>query len=198
MIVDAANERIDWEGLKADYRVGRLSNVALAEKYGVTEGAIRKRARKEAWPRDLSDTVKRVTKETLVRDAVRKVRGGDAARTDEDIINAAAEESAAIVRGHRRDIATMASTVRLLGEQLQDVATHRERIAEVIVANTDPKEAAKRTAMMKAISLPAHAGVVRDLTVAAKNLVTLERQAFNIGERAEDDGIESFLRRLED
>lgn len=39
--------------------------------------------------------------------------------------------------------------------------------------------------MLKAISLPSHAGVLRDLSTALKNLVPLERQAYNIKDELE-------------
>jgi len=41
--------------------------------------------------------------------------------------------------------------------------------------------------MMRAVSLPMHSGVIRDLSVAQKNLIGLERQAFGITDNGKQD-----------
>ncbi|MCZ5436528.1 hypothetical protein O5476_02785 [Escherichia coli] len=41
----------DWEAIESAYRAGVLSLRDIGEKYGVTEGAIRKRAKKLGWVR---------------------------------------------------------------------------------------------------------------------------------------------------
>ena len=41
----------DWEAIESAYRAGFLSLRDIGEKYGVTEGAIRKRAKKLGWVR---------------------------------------------------------------------------------------------------------------------------------------------------
>lgn len=47
-----AEQDIDWLAVEADYRPNKLSLRAIGEKHGCTEGAIRKRAKKEGWVRD--------------------------------------------------------------------------------------------------------------------------------------------------
>lgn len=42
---------INWEAIEADYRSGGLALRAIGDKYGVTEGAIRSRAKKSGWVR---------------------------------------------------------------------------------------------------------------------------------------------------
>ena len=49
---------MDWLAIEADYRPNKLSLRTIGEKYGCTEGAIRKRAKKEGWVRDLSEKIK--------------------------------------------------------------------------------------------------------------------------------------------
>ena len=41
----------DWEAIESAYRAGVLSLRDIGDKYGVTEGAIRKRAKKFGWVR---------------------------------------------------------------------------------------------------------------------------------------------------
>ncbi|WP_145524501.1 terminase small subunit [Yersinia vastinensis] len=41
----------DWEAIKREYSAGQLSIRALAEKYGVSDTAVRKRAKADEWPK---------------------------------------------------------------------------------------------------------------------------------------------------
>ena len=43
---------IDWEAAERDFRAGQLSNRMIAEKHGVSETAIRKRAKRDGWERE--------------------------------------------------------------------------------------------------------------------------------------------------
>jgi replicative superfamily II helicase len=60
----------DWEAIESAYRAGVLSLRDIGDKYGVTEGAIRKRAKKFDWVRK---AVRRYAK--MVRKVVRKRQG---------------------------------------------------------------------------------------------------------------------------
>lgn len=42
----------DWLAIEGEYRAGKKSVNALAKEYGVSEGGIRKHAKKEGWLRD--------------------------------------------------------------------------------------------------------------------------------------------------
>jgi len=52
---------IDWHEIKKDYFLGLKSNVVIAREHGISEGAIRKRAKRDAWvkgkPVQQTDTV---------------------------------------------------------------------------------------------------------------------------------------------
>jgi hypothetical protein len=61
----------DWEEIEAQYRAGVLSSVQIATAHGITEGAIRKRAKAESWVRDLSAKIRVRTEAALVRAEVR-------------------------------------------------------------------------------------------------------------------------------
>lgn len=49
----------DWEAIESAYRAGVLSLRDIGDKYGVTEGAIRKRAKKLGWVRNSSTQVRK-------------------------------------------------------------------------------------------------------------------------------------------
>ena len=52
--VSAPKSGADWERIELDYRAGVKSLREIASEHGITEGAIRKRARRDGWERDLS------------------------------------------------------------------------------------------------------------------------------------------------
>lgn len=182
----------DWEAIHAEYRAGQLSNVMLGKKYGVTEGAIRKRAKAEGWQKDLADAVRQQVKEKLVRDEVRAPNA-----RDREIVEAAATTGAEVVRRHRRDISKGQDIVSMLFGQLEDAASNRAELEEAIEEETKGDETSRRrTQLMRLVSLASHAGVLRDLSAAMKNLIPLERQAYNLDEMEHEEPYEERLRRL--
>lgn len=187
-----ADKTPDWEAIHAEYRAGQLSNVLLGKKHGVSEGAIRKRAKAEGWQKDLAGAVRERVREKLVREEVREpnVR-------DEVIVETAASTGAEVVRRHRRDIAKGHGLVNILFQQLEAAATNREEIEDAIFEETKGDDnTQRRTRMLKAVSLSTHAGVLRDLSTALKNFIPLERQAFNLDEQEHEEPYEERLRRL--
>lgn len=95
----------DWEAIESAYRAGSLSIRNIAEKYQVSDTAIRKRASKNGWQRDLSGKVKKAAQDKLVRTEVRSKGSQSKARTDEEIIEEASTEAASVVLAHRHDLA---------------------------------------------------------------------------------------------
>lgn len=182
----------DWEAIHGEYRAGQLSNVMLGKKYGVSEGAIRKKAKAEGWQKDLAGEVRAQVKEKLVREEVRAPNA-----RDKEIVEAAANTGADVVRRHRRDIAKGHGLVNLLFGQLEQAATNREEIEDAICEETKNDDTTRRrTQMLKLVGLASHAGVLRDLSTALKNLIPLERQAYNLDEQEHEEPYEERLRRL--
>ena len=183
---------VDWEAVEREYRAGQLSNRMIAEKHGISDTAIRKRAKAQGWSKDLSDKVRQEVRSQLVRAEVRTP-----SVSDREVIEVAAATGAQVVRTHRKDIRTAADIVGLLMGQLLDAASNREELAEAIEEETANDETGHRRAKLyRAISLQSHAAIVRDLSTAAKNLVQLERQAYNLDEQEHEEPYEERLRRL--
>lgn len=103
----AAKRQIDWEKIEEQFRVGKLSIRAIAAEHGITEGAIRRRARETGWQRDLSDKVRRAVRRELVRSSVRAVCGPEKCAQEREIVEAAAAEGVSIVLKHQRFLARM-------------------------------------------------------------------------------------------
>lgn len=185
--------KTDWEAIERSYRAGVLSIREIAKQSGVTDGAIRKKAKGDiakgvaAWERDLTDKVAAKVRNDLVRTQVRTLHAQDAVRTEREIVESAAATVVQVVREHRRDISNGRSIVSMLLGQLTGVAATRDELEGIIDEETAADvNLVRRNQLKRAVSLPAHAGVLRDLSAAMKNLIPLERQAFNISDGADE------------
>lgn len=188
-----AKQKTDWESIERSFRAGVLSIREIAKQHAVTEGAIRKKAKGDvgkgvpAWERDLTDKVNAKVRNDLVRTEVRTCNTQDKLRTEREIVESAAATVVQVVREHRRDISRGRDMVSILMRQLGTSAQARDELEGIIDEETKEDSTTQRRAqLMRAVSLPVQAGVLRDLSAAMKNLIPLERQAFNISDGADE------------
>jgi len=171
----AERKIIDWEALEKQYRLGQKSLRCLGEEFGLSHTAIRKRASKEGWIQDKSREVRELTRAALVSRKVSNV-------TREDV-NIAVQTNIEVITGHRQSVKDGKTIVDLLQSQLQEAVVNRDKIEDAIHEETkEDATTQRRNSMLKAVSIPAHAGTMRDLSMALKYLIPLERQAFGIDE----------------
>ena len=101
--------KIDWINLEKEYRVGQLSIRALGSKYEVSEAAIRKKAKKEGWERDLKETFDKALDDAIVQETARESsressQSAQCELSDDQIVQAAVDTSLEIVKKHRAHI----------------------------------------------------------------------------------------------
>ncbi len=177
----AERRQIDWEAIEREYRAGQLSVSEIGRQQGVSHTAINKKAKAQGWTRNLTEKVRQEVSARLVSDGV-------SADNVRQTVELAAARGVEVVRSHRQDISSARSLVRLLMGQLVEAATSRDQIEDAIHAETsDDDNAQRRNQMLRAVSLSSHAGVAKDLSAALKNLIPLERQAFNLDADEEPD-----------
>ncbi|RVJ77559.1 hypothetical protein [Sinorhizobium meliloti] len=106
--------RADWEAIEREYRAGQVSLRAIASAHGITEGAIRKKAKAEGWQRALADKVRQAVREKLVRtDGTQPQRASDS-----EIIEGAAIRGLNVITSHRKDLQQLHGLKRVLAERL--------------------------------------------------------------------------------
>lgn len=159
---------IDWQKIEHDYRAGLLSVREIAAANGITHGAINKRAKRDAWTRDLSAKIKARAEELVSRRAVSAEVSTEKAATERQIIESNAERIAAVQIAHRGAIQRGHATTRRLMDELEAVP-EPEAGKELQALNT-------KTMIWKA------------LTDTAKTWVGLERQAYGIADGDVDTG----------
>lgn len=194
-------KKVDWEAVESEYRVGQLSMRALATKHNCTAAAISKKAKEKSWVKDATQEVRERTRAALIAQTGKEddsVNGVNTVNTPtrEDVA-VAVQTNLAVIKRHRKDIGQGQEIVSLLMGQLIDTAVNRESIENDIEIETkDDDNGQRRYRMNKAISLQSNAAVLRDLSTAMKNLVALERQAFNLDEAGSEESYEDRLARL--
>jgi hypothetical protein len=162
----------DWETIESAYRVGSLSVRAIAEQNDITDGAIRKRAKKEGWARDLTAKVKQATSEKLVRAPVRTDGTHSKMRTDDEIVEEASDAAASVVISHRIGLARWRSIADKLCDALTDL--------DVVEGNIGD------------FSRALNAGVDAQLKV-----IKGERQSYNLDDDQSPDGPATIITRVE-
>ncbi|WP_010486913.1 hypothetical protein [Pseudomonas sp. S9] len=177
------DKKTDWEAIERAFRAGALSIRTIADRNGVSDTAIRKRAKAGGWERDLSEQVRKEVRNKLVRGEVREEQCANP-EYDAEIVEEAAEEGARVVRSHRRDIRKATNLADLLMDDLLMTIQQREAIEDAIDEDTrDDKSGLRRGSMMAAVSLPSNAKTLFQLSSAMKNLQVLERQAFGLDDK---------------
>lgn len=182
--MSAEKKPTDWESIERQYRAGVLSIREIGKAHDVSDTAIRKKAKAADWQRDLSAKVAEKVRSDLVRNEVRTANP----QTEREIIEEAAATVVHVVRSHRARIKSGSALVDLLTEQLLDAANNREQLEESIEAECKGDiDSRRRNAMLRAVSLGAHASIASSLANATKTWVGLERQAFGLDDKGAGD-----------
>lgn len=162
----------DWEAIEAAYRVGVLSVRAIAEQNGITDTAIRKKAKKEGWLRDLTDEVRRTTREKLVRAEVRSDGSREPKKSDAEIVEEASDEAATVILSHRVGLARWRAIADKLCDALTDLPVVEDNLGD--------------------FSRALNAGVDAQLKV-----IKGERQSYNLDEDQSPEGATTVITRVE-
>lgn len=178
----------DWEAIESAYRAGLLSLREIASQHGISEGAIRKRAKRNDWARDLEAKIKSRADDLVRKQEVRRQVRKDAELTERVLIEATAGTIARVRMEHRGDITRARRLANMLFDELEietSSLTEFEKLGELMLSPDDKGQDKLNEMYHKVISLPSRVKSVKELIEALKNLVGLERQAYNI-----DDGRE--------
>ena len=179
-----AKSKADWESIEREYRSGQLSIREIAKQHGVSDAAVRKRAKARGWQRDLTEEVRRRVRTESVRSEVHT-----SSASDEEIVEEAAKRGAEIVSVHRRDIRQGRELVESMFGELQSQCAAPEVVEQQVEQYIDQSgmDVRAANAARRSVSLPGRASTLRDLSQSLQRLVALERQAYNLDEDAGDE-----------
>ena len=175
----------DWERIELDYRAGIKALRQIAGEHGISEGAIRKRAKRDDWARDLSERIQDKAEQLVRKDAVRSLVRTESAVTERVLVDVNAQAVADIRLAHRRDIhRARRLTNSLLSEleQQTDPAT-LELLIDLgeMLRSPDERGNDKLNGIYQAvISLPERSKTMKVLADSLSKLVDMERTAFGM------------------
>jgi hypothetical protein len=192
---------IDWAAIEKDYRAGLKSLRSIAAKNLVTEGAIRKRAKRDGWERDLAERIKARADELVRKATVRTVVRTESAVSERVLVEVNAQVQTDIVLAHRTDIQRSRKLAMTLMRELEWQTDQIELLEQfaTIMADPDEKGQDRRNELYrKIISLPSRASSMKTMADALKTLIGLERQAFGLDTLEENNntGVESVIARV--
>lgn len=182
--------QIDWEKIELDYRSGIKTLRQIADEHGISNPAILKRAKRDGWSRDLSAKIDKkaddLVRRSLVRNEVRN--SAEYKATEKQVIDANAQAILEVRLSHRKDIAKAKNLMNALLDELDNQTIERElyeRLGEFL-RNEDEKGIDKLNDLyQRVISTPSRVVSMQKLADTMKTLITLEREAFNIGKEVE-------------
>lgn len=172
----------DWHAIEVAYRMGVESLRSIAASHNCTEGAIRKRAKRDDWLRDLNPKVRAKADELVRKAEVRNAVRTDSP-TERETVDANATLIARIRLSHRKDIATSRTLAMNLLSELQAITCNRElfeRLGQMMEAPDDRGVDKLNELYQKVISLSGRTKTMKELAETLRTLISLEREAFGM------------------
>ena len=181
-------QNIDWGMVEMEFRAGQVSIRAIAQEYSVSEGAIRKRAKRENWQRDLANRVLSRVHDKLER-STQQVRSPNAI-SEESIIESAASRTMGIIDIHRTAADRARKVIEVLTKRIEDVLAIDKEDVERYTDKSDDSTLVRD--ISKAMSLNSLTSSAKNIAGALDTLITIERKAYgldNVEDKAQGQNI---------
>lgn len=211
LLAKAARPAADWELIEKLYRAGLLSlrEIAKAADDAVTEGAIRKRAKKDGWARDLGPKIAQRADELVRKEVVRTASTQLTPASEREVVDANAEQQYRVRMDARHDVVRLENLVRSLMTELEaetgDVAAFTQLGELLDESGPDAggkwKQDKRNEVYMKVISGAWRVDAAKKLVEMTEKLIKLKFQVFGVPIESESKGvdtIEGFLGMVRD
>ena len=193
----------DWDQIELDYRAGVKSLRQIASEQNVSEGAIRKRSKRDDWSRDLSKKIQAKADDLVRKETVRSEVRTKLTITEKDTIDANGQKQASIRITHRKDISRARSISMKLFDELELMVGAEnvgllQQLGELLYSPDDKGMDKLNDLYMKIINLSNRVKAIKELSDTMKTLVALERQAYGLEEKENTtvDALTSMLERI--
>lgn len=183
----------DWEAIEREYRAGLKSLREIGRDYGVSHVAVKKRADRDGWDRDLSAKIKARAEALVTKAEVNAEVTAETKAADQAIVEANATAIMRVRLAHRKDIARARSLAMNLLSELEQTAEATpliERLEAVLAKDlgADPITMRKRADLLqKVLDLPSRTGTMKALADTMTKLIALEREAYSLATNPDDD-----------
>ncbi len=175
-------QRNDWELIEREFRTGRFSMTQLEKRHGVHRSTISRRAKKGNWEKDLTERVRERTQQKITKASLSPEAQAAFDNDDDQIVEYAANENAAVVKGHRKNL-----------ERWRGIA---ERYAELLESQLDEGKISVElpTGGVAEIDVPLEyvGKCMGHGTQALDRVIKLERQNYGLDINDKDEGVKTF------
>ena len=171
----------DWERIEADYRAGVLSLREISAQHGSSPAGILKRAKRLNWDRDLAAKIKAKSESLVNKQQVNSQVNTADAVSERQIVDANALVIANVRLAHRTDISRARKLAMALFAELEAETGNAElfqQLGELLANGPDKLNDLYR----KVISLPMRVDTGKKLSETLKNLIGLEREAYDLAD----------------
>lgn len=166
--------------IEADYRAGIKSVRQIAREHGLSEAAIRKRAKADAWTRDLSAAIQAKADELVRNEAVRtEVRNANRV-PDKVVVDANANAVYRVQMAHRAGLTKLSDLRDTLITELESSAASEPDSSPPGTEN--PQQAAA------GLALPVRIESLKKLAEVDEKIRRGEREAYGIDKIQPDEG----------
>ena len=185
--------KIDWEGIEREWRVGKLTQREIADRYGVSDEGMRKRFKKLGITRDLTETVRAATKAALIEKAkvgateVGQQIGAALGKAQLSAVESAVTENVRIIESHRKDIGRLKETLVGMGDELAQLLGRSDEV-KAIIEQIEPDNEKLAGALSKSTSLMNRAAVLEKMAASLVKLIDAERKAHNMDDEKSNTG----------
>ena len=193
----------DWDQIELDYRAGVKSLRQIASEQNVSEGAIRKRSKRDDWIRDLSAKIKAKSDDLVRKDSVRSEVRTSNSILEKETIDANAHLTADVRLSQRKDIQRSRKIAMSLFDELEMMVGQEnvrllEMLGDLMYSPDDKGNDKVNDLYMKIISMPGRVKSMKDLSDTLKTLIALERQAFGLDDENNKpvDALTALLERV--
>lgn len=185
----------DWEAIESAYRAGVMSLREIASQHGISDTAIRKRAKKDGWSRDLAAKIQAKADDLVRRREVRTKVRTENATSERELIEANAEVIATVRMEHRGDIRRARTLANALFDELEAECADVDALRKLgeMMLDVDENGRDRLNELYRAIiSMPERVKSMKALGETLKNLIGLERQAYSMDEGERDKVVDAL------
>lgn len=195
----------DWERIELDFRAGTMTLREIGESNGVSHTAIRKRAEKEGWSRDLNAKIKAKADELVSKAEVSKTVSKEEAETkkvgENERVLADATRIANVKLQNRAGVSKLQAVFDAALERVEVLIRQSEvlqELGEFMDKGPDEKGRADKMAeaYQKVIALPGAVAALKQMIDAGDKLIRLKCMVHGIEDGAPllpDPGADSPL-----
>lgn len=187
----------DWEAIESAYRAGVMSLREIASQHGISEGAIRKRAKRDEWSRDLNAKVKERAEDLVRKAEVCKQVRSETTLSERLLIEATAEVIAKVRMEHCGDIRRARTLANALFDELEAECAVVESLRKLgeLMLDADQNGRDRLNELYQAIiSMPERVKSMKALSETLKDLIGLERQTYSMDEGEKDKVVDALFR----